>query len=303
MTRPDTDPNISDTFDTLDQTIETHYLEEHSVPYMVVLSGDTVGKVIRLKRYKTFKAGRVHECELCFDCENISRRHASLEVDGKGQTRISDLNSTNGTLVNGKRIKSVLLEDGDRVCMGDVVLRYSYKSTPALDLLEDFYNKATRDTLTGLFNKRYFMEDLKREFAFHKRQKLPFSILLFELTDIGPFSATFGEANGDIVLQSMADEIRKSFRREDTLARLGGEEFGALFRCTSRTVAVNIGQKLVDLIHNTKFTTPAREFSTGITLGLVTLENDNFQSAEDMLLAADRNLLRGRAEGKSMVIR
>ena len=276
--------------------------EAEGVPYLVVLAGDSSGKVIRLRPNATFVAGRTRECDLCFDCENISRKHACFELDNLCNTTLRDLGSTNGTIVNGKKITTALLNDGDRICMGDIILRYSYQDALEFDLQRDLYNKATRDALTGAFNKRYFKENFHKEFSFHKRQNLPLSLIILDLDDFKKLNDTYGHVNGDIVLKSLAKEIISCMRREDIFARFGGEEFVALFRCTPHSTAITIANKLVELVNTMKFTTSTLEFNTTATVGLATLAEGNFNTPEEMLMAADRNLYVGKHSGKNMVV-
>ncbi len=296
------DANITDSFDTLDSTVEMDYDQERTIPHLVVLAGDSIGKVVRLRRNHSLKAGRTRDCELCFDCDNISRKHASVEVDGEGKTTITDLNSTNGTLVNGKKIKEAILNDGDRICMGDIILRYSFKDNIEFDLQQDLYDKATKDPLTQTFNRRYFMDIFQKEFAFHKRQSLPLSLILIDLDDLKQLNDTYGHVNGDMVLKSLSREIMSCMRKEDILARFGGEEFIALFRCTPRKVALTIGNKLIELISAMNFSTPTLEFSTSSTIGLATLMDNNYETLEEMLIAADKNLYLGKEQGKNIVV-
>ena len=273
-----------------------------NVPYLVVLAGESVGRVIRLDPHKDLTIGRTRGCQLFFDCENISREHAIFEMGDEGQTLIRDLGSTNGTLVNGKKVDRAVLQDGDRICLGNVILRYSFKDDLEFGLHQDLYEKATRDPLTGVFNKRYFMETLYKEFAFHRRQKMPLSLVMMDLDDFKRLNDTYGHVNGDIVLKSLAREVKSCMRREDMIARFGGEEFVMLFCGTPRETAIIIADKLLELVRAMKFGTATVVFSTSATLGVACLENDNFSSADEMLMAADQNLYIGKEEGKNRVV-
>ena len=273
-----------------------------NVPYLVVLAGESVGRVIRLEPDAKMRAGRTRQCELFFDCENISREHAVFEMDEDGHATVCDLESTNGTLVNGKKVRSALLKDGDRICLGDVILRYSYKDDLEFDFQQDLYDKATRDPLTGVFNKRYFLEHLHKEFAFHERHEMPLSLFILDLDNFKSLNDTYGHVNGDIVLKSLAKEVKSCMRQEDVFARFGGEEFVALFRCTPRDTALAIAEKLLQLICSMKFATSSLEFSTSATIGVITYENRNFDAPDDMLMAADRNLYKGKSAGKNRVV-
>ena len=272
------------------------------VPYMVVLAGESVGRVVRFDANKVLLAGRARHCEIYFDCDNISREHARFEVDAEGNTRISDLQSTNGTLVNGKKVDTTILNDGDRICLGNVILRFSLKDDLEFDFQQDLYHKATKDPLTGVFNKRYFMEAFYKEFAHHKRHTKPLSLLLFDLDDFKRLNDTYGHVNGDIVLKSLAREIVSCLRDEDVFARFGGEEFVALFRYTGRDSAMVVARKLLELVRSMRFATPTLEFTVSATIGIATLEDGNFETIEDMLMHADQNLYLGKSQGKNRVV-
>lgn len=288
----------------LDETVKMSTIgeEDRSVPYLVVLAGDMTGKVIKLKRGESLMAGRVRQCALCFDCENVSRKHASFEVDDQGQATLTDQNSTNGTLVNGKKIRQVVLRDGDRICMGDVILRYSFQANSGMDLQEDLFNRATRDTLTGVFNKRYFMEMYQKEFAFHKRQKLPLSLVLLELDDLEDFTQSHGQATAEMILKSLSTELIAAMRKEDMVARFGMGEFAMLFRCTPRQVSLSIARKLIEMVTTLSFSVPNANFTTSASAGLATLDDPNFETPEEMLMAAEQNLYIGRNQGKNMAV-
>lgn len=277
-------------------------IEDQSVPYMVVLAGEMVGRVVRLKLGEAMRAGRLRNCEIYFNCSNISREHASFKVDKEGGTTLLDLNSTNGTLVNGKRVTEKVLEDGDRICMGNIILRYSLKDNLEFDLQQDLYRKATRDPLTGAFNKRYFMEVFQKEFSYHRRHDKPLSLVLIDLDDFKRLNDTYGHLNGDIVLQSLTDEVIACLREEDIFARFGGEEFVAIFRYTPRQNAITVANKLLEMIHGMLFTSENLEFNISATIGVATLENNNFDSIEEMLMQADQNLYIGKNQGKNQVI-
>lgn len=273
-----------------------------AVPYLVVLAGESVGRVIRLKPGEKMQAGRIRKCEIFLDCENISRRHAAFALDQDGNTTVTDLGSTNGTLVNGKKIASHILEDGDRICLGNVILRYSIKDDLEYDFQQQLYHKATRDPLTGSFNKRYFLEMLDKEFAFHARQNLPLSLIILDLDDFKKLNDTYGHVNGDIVLKNLAKELMNCIRQEDLFARFGGEEFVVLFRMTTTERARSIANKLLTLVRNMHFTATRVEFGISATVGLATYADANLDSGEELLMAADRNLYIGKNQGKNRVI-
>jgi len=261
-----------------------------------------VGRVIRLIKNETMVVGRSRTCDIFLDCSNISRNHASFELDDKGNTAIVDMGSTNGTIVNGKKVKREFLVDGDRLCMGNVILRFSQKDGLEYDFQQNLYDKATKDPLTGVFNKRYFMETLNKEFSFHSRQDQPLSLMMIDLDDFKHINDTYGHVHGDTVLKELCKEINRSLRTEDILARFGGEEFVILFRKTPLDAAMGIAEKIWSLVRDMTFDTAEASFSVTITIGVATLAAGVPASPDALLMAADQNLYVGKKEGKDRIV-
>ncbi|CAM2008961.1 GGDEF domain-containing protein [Acanthopleuribacter pedis] len=301
-TRHRTIPKDSEeSVDTLD--LQTINPEARVMPYIVVLAGDSVGRVVRLDRGQAMVAGRTRRCDIYFNCENISREHVRFDIDGKANVVLTDLESTNGTLVNGKKITSLTLQDGDRICMGNVILRFSLKDDLDFDLQQELYNKATRDPLTNAYNKRFFLDYLKKEFAHHQRYEKPMSVVFFDLDDFKRLNDTYGHLTGDLVLKTLAREICDVLREEDIFARFGGEEFVALFRHTDGERAEVIADKLLGVVRGMEFATPLEAFKVTATAGIATYDGSNFSDAEALLKHADDRLFEGKARGKDQVVR
>ena len=84
---------------------------------------------------------------------------------------------------------------------------------------------ATRDALTGLYNRRYFLEALQLEFARSKRHGRVFSLLFIDLDNFKQYNDTFGHPAGDALLKGLAEVISRTSRNTSIVARYGGEEF------------------------------------------------------------------------------
>lgn len=87
---------------------------------------------------------------------------------------------------------------------------------------------ATTDSLTGIFNRRKFFEELEREWSRARRHTRPLSLIMFDVDYFKLVNDTHGHAVGDLVLKRLVEESRKSLRSEDIFCRLGGEEFGVI---------------------------------------------------------------------------
>lgn len=101
----------------------------------------------------------------------------------------------------------------------------------------ELYNKMTelarKDGLTGIFNRQYFQERLEVEFSNAKRENYPLSLAIFDIDHFKKFNDTFGHMFGDKVLISIVETVSSTLRKNDIIARFGGEEFIILFPRTS----------------------------------------------------------------------
>jgi diguanylate cyclase (GGDEF)-like protein len=103
---------------------------------------------------------------------------------------------------------------------------------------------ATTDDLTGIANRRRFREQLERELIAMNRHRLPLSLLLFDVDSFKEINDTYGHQVGDVVLKTVASTLVGGLRANDTVARIGGDEFAVILPCTAEGDALRTGLKL-----------------------------------------------------------
>ncbi|HEX7601445.1 MAG TPA: FHA domain-containing protein, partial [Polyangiaceae bacterium] len=119
--------------------------------YMIVLTGSNVGEMYRLQAGETV-IGRASTVAIKLGDDGISRRHARVIVEGT-VVRIEDLQSSNGTLVNGARVDSQTLKDGDKIQIGSTtILKFTYHDKLEETFQQQMYDAALRDGLTKAYN-------------------------------------------------------------------------------------------------------------------------------------------------------
>ncbi|WP_304546436.1 sensor domain-containing diguanylate cyclase [Sulfurimonas microaerophilic] len=111
------------------------------------------------------------------------------------------------------------------------------KRNKAIKEKEKFYNIATHDYLTKIYNRQMFDDLYKREFNSYRRYKTPMSLILFDIDNFKKINDTFGHDVGDTVLKKLVKLVEKNVRESDIFARWGGEEFVILMRRTTLDVA------------------------------------------------------------------
>ena len=171
--------------------------------------------------------------------------------------------------------------------------------TAEQNLYQKIAYQATYDDLTGLLNRREFNEKLKN--SVQKAQKYATESVLCYL-DLDRFKIvndTAGHLVGDRLLSELAQLLQSMIRKEDTLGRLGGDEFGLLLEGCSLGEAEQVCEQLIHAINNYRLKWKNVEFDVGVSIGMVGI-SQNVADANELLSRADlacyqaKNLGRGR---------
>jgi diguanylate cyclase (GGDEF)-like protein len=100
---------------------------------------------------------------------------------------------------------------------------------------------SSHDVLTGLYNRAYFEETLAQ---LEKKSTLPISILVADVDGLKRINDEFGHSAGDDLLRSAAEILRASFRAEDVVARIGGDEFAVLLQAADEQIAEQLSRRI-----------------------------------------------------------
>lgn len=170
--------------------------------------------------------GRTPDNALVLDDGSVSRRHASLMHGPEGWT-LKDLGSTNGTFVNGVRVREALLQDGDRVRVGGVILQGVLDAPRAQRVDEIRAHLETIDVLTDAATAQGLVGRME---AWAQAAGRPEALLVvLDLDGLGAINQKYGELVGDDAIVALAERLRRILPGGVSCARLGGGEF-ALWR-------------------------------------------------------------------------
>jgi two-component system cell cycle response regulator len=285
----------------LDRSEVSPPAREDTRAYLVLLAGSNVGEMFALGENQVL--GRGKEAELRLRGEGISRQHARLVTTADGSVQLEDLGSTNGTFVNGQRVDRVVLKDGDKIQVGDsIILKFSYQDDLEQTFQRRLYESALQDPLTGIYNKRYFMEQLNLELGFARRHQARLALLLFDLDHFKSTNDTYGHAAGDHVLREMATAVSAVIRREDMFARYGGEEFVVLSRSTDIVSARVVAERIRRTVAGHAFVYEQHPLRVTVSVGVAAYPDIDVRSDEDLVVAADRALYQAKRSGRNRVV-
>lgn len=273
--------------------------------YLIVLaSPDSTGQMFRLENGDRV-VGRASGACVRLEGRGISRHHAKLHVGADGSVELEDLGSKNGTFVQGERVapgNRVRLKDGDKLQIGDAtILKLSYQDSLDLAFQETMYASATRDGMTGAFNKRYFDETLPKEFSFAVRHELPLSLVILDIDRFKHINDTWGHPAGDHALTEVAAMLSCGIRSEDVFARVGGEEFALLLRDCPHVSALALAERMRAGIENRVVTYNGTRLPLTLSAGVATLIGRNHSDARHLYADADSALYRAKRGGRNRV--
>jgi diguanylate cyclase (GGDEF)-like protein len=266
---------------------------------LVVLSGQSVGTIVPLD-ISEITFGRDPGCDVRLGDEGLSRRHIRVLAEGEGGWAVEDLGSTNGTAVNGERLAGRrALQEGDRILLGHTVLKFVRQAEIDAEFQARVYEMSVRDSLTKLYNRRYFDDRLKSEVAYARRHRSMLAMLMIDIDHFKAVNDTRGHLVGDRVLMELSALLRLQVRAEDVLARYGGEEFAVLVREIPPPGVMVLAERMRKAVEELRVEATGGPISITISIGAMTMRGTAALIEKGLIDAADRLLYRAKAAGRN----
>ena len=272
--------------------------------FLIMISAKSAAGIGRMHKLDKSEVvlGRSSECQFQVDDDGISRRHAKVCIAPDGKFQVIDLGSTNGTYLNGTRVDTAVLKDGDKIQIGsNTVVKFSLQDQLDEQYQRSIYESATRDGLTRIFNKKYFLDTLRKEFAYCLRHRVPLSVLMFDVDHFKKINDNHGHQAGDYVLARIAQRINETIRTEDVFSRYGGEEFAIMLRESTEEQGYICAERCRRAIDGADFVFGSTPMRVTISLGIASLLDSDYTNPEDLIAAADRYLYRAKKAGRNRV--
>jgi len=163
--------------------------------------------------------------------------------------------------------------------------------------LERMRTMATHDTLTGLPNRHSFYEQLRHTLRIAERNSAPFAVVFVDLDGFKPINDALGHAAGDTVLKSVARRLEQSVRKNDIVARFGGDEFVIILSDIHKTAVPSVALKIIDTVampHEFNGKTVMLTSSVGIAA-----YPDSSRSVDELVARADAAMYRSKRAGRN----
>jgi len=159
---------------------------------------------------------------------------------------------------------------------------------------------AITDSLTGIYNRRYFFDTAQREFNRSARYDRCLSIMMLDLDNYKKINDLYGHHTGDLALIDFSRLLQNNVRETDVLGRYGGDEFSILLPETDYQEATEIADRLRILIRDTVINIDGKAFNSTISVGIST-SNKTLTDFSQLLLSADKALYDAKKMGKDHI--
>ncbi len=170
----------------------------------------------------------------------------------------------------------------------------------ASDIAERMRELAVRDQLTGLLNRRGFCEYGEKAFSLARRSGTRLSVIMTDIDHFKVINDRFGHAAGDTALRHFAKLFAENRRKEDVVARVGGEEFAVLLPGTGLEDAMALADRLCDKIGVSPIEMTTIGLPMTSSFGVASI-SDSDKELDDMVRRADRALYRSKRAGRNQV--
>jgi diguanylate cyclase (GGDEF)-like protein len=159
---------------------------------------------------------------------------------------------------------------------------------------------ANTDAMTALLNRRAFMEACRRELERVKRSGDPLSCMILDIDYFKRINDNYGHHIGDLVIKSVAENMRQHTRSIDHIGRIGGEEFAVLMPDTILEDAYQIADRLRDFVSKFEMTFDQLTIGITVSIGITDLRAEN-EDIQSVMQRADAALYNAKREGRNRV--
>jgi diguanylate cyclase (GGDEF)-like protein len=274
------------------------FAKKQAIPAFIIINGNETGKTLLLLESANF-VGREESAEIIINDPAVSRKHLLVEVDEKHVCCI-DLGSTNGTFVNNERITKKNLKEGDKIRLGNTILKFSLQDRDDKEFQDKVYRMISFDELTSLYNLRYMFFLLNQSIEKAKKGE-PLSVLFIDIDFFKKVNDKYGHLSGSKLLSELGQLLLTSVRSNDYACRYGGEEFVIILPNTNGERACLAAEKIRKITKNNNFYSIHNKLiKITVSIG-VTTYSPKISSAQMLIDVSDKAMYKAKQNGKNRI--
>ena len=230
------------------------------------------------------------------------------------QNRIVSLIEEN---LGWKKVSIVPLEIRDRLVgtlafessiqaseLREIVILFARQASYVIEnarLFQQVETMALRDTLTGLYNRRYLQQILDYEINRARRYGQPLSVIFIDLDHFKEINDTHGHAMGDKILRQVAVRLSELFRTTDVLGRYAGDEFLAVLPSTPPSGVLILAERILSTLRDYEMMARGRGIRASVSIGFDTYHGEEGVGPATLIDRADKAMYSAKANGRGRV--
>jgi len=270
-------------------------------PYLVVYIGRDAGKRFELQTGRTLSIGRSAEADVTINDDRISRFHCAVDCTEEEITA-EDLQSKNGTFVDGETITKQPITTESSIQIGQTVMRIEYKDKSEIQYEDELFRNATTDSVTGIPNRHYFVSRSREELPLARRTNAPVALVMLDIDFFKKINDTVGHQAGDYVLSQCASLISADKREEDLLGRYGGDEFILMIRGKITQSGVrDFCERVCTAVNDFTFCFDNKDIPVTLSIGVCFAPPGTFVELDELIGRADRALYAAKEKGRNAI--
>jgi diguanylate cyclase (GGDEF)-like protein len=192
-------------------------------------------------------------------------------------------------------------DEGELVARVNIHLRLKELYEAVQEKNRQLQDLANKDGLTGLYNHRYFHEQLSKDFLHAKRYDEFLSCVLLDIDYFKKFNDTHGHQTGDVVLSTLGRVIKDSIRDGDLAARYGGEEFSLVLYHADGPAAYQVAERLRQMVESHEVHDKGNVLHVTISVGIATFPSGQIRDSKELIECADKALYKAKENGRNRV--
>ncbi|MDP8256376.1 MAG: FHA domain-containing protein [Candidatus Alcyoniella australis] len=247
---------------------------------LVTIQGDEVGKLFSI-RNSSLLMGRSHKCDVTLNQQFVSRLHCRIVVSNEGPY-IVDLGSTNGTYVNGRRVSSQPIENGDRIKVGESRFLFLAGEEADRELENELATCNSVDNLVIEFNRSSVTKELERELYRLKRYGRQLCLAVLRIDQLDGVLNERGSQSRDRLLAQFRALALTSLNTDESLYNIAPATFALVLPSLNYQQAAEQLEQLVNLIGSSMFDLDDEPLQLSVSSALVEADA-SVATAEDLL--------------------
>jgi two-component system cell cycle response regulator len=272
------------------------------LPVLIVLRGGQLGRRYLLNEHSLVLGRRETRSTIVIPSDpEISGAHCRIQYNAERDVwMIADLRSTNGTWVNGERVRGAQLHDGDKILLGQTILKFTFHDVIEAQFYQDIDRMMNFDELTNLAVLRLFNERFRQALDSCAAEGKPLAVLMMDMDGLKHINDTYGHHIGAQTIRAAGHLLGSIIQPQGLVTRFGGDEFTAFSVGHNRAQGLALGEFIRTTIKTQPFEFDGIRVYPTMSIGVAAFPQDG-DTCEKLTRRADEALYRAKAAGRDCV--